>query len=84
MLEEQRDMLEEMGGVTDIEQRPIEATGTASVYRHLYETAIVRGELAAASPWFDRYCDEFASRSLGIVVKDASDRKWRGPINRLR
>jgi hypothetical protein len=84
MLEEQRVALEAIRGVAPSKKTEKEPSATASVHRHLYDAAVIRGEIVAASPWFDRYRNDVVAHSLGLTLQDQAVKKWRGPINRLR
>jgi hypothetical protein len=82
MPEEQRNVLEAFdGGAGGAEVLYPPAT----THLELFRDAVARRDFAAASPWFDRYCERAALQALGVEVKEAGpSKKWRGPLNRGR
>lgn len=81
MLEEQRKALLVMNSIEgDVES--VAEHQPAAAHLHLYEAAVLAGDLAAASPWFDRYCDSVCKQALGFGVGESPAAKWRGPLTR--
>jgi hypothetical protein len=85
MLEDQRDALRlvTLSRGATVETAPV--SQSAATYLQLYESSVLAGKLAAASPWFDRYLDCVGHETFGTgAAASRSNRKWRGPFSRPR